>query len=214
MATATSEIIPRERLSPWQRWELASLPHGDAPAVPPAAAPLAPVAPEQDAAMAFARGFEEGRAAGHAEGRVRAEAERAQLAKLLASLGATLAEREQVLVDDVLDLALALARQMAGEALAVRRELLLPIVGTALRQLPQGSQRVEILVNPADVELVRDHLHGQSMEAVCHVAGNAAIAPGGCRVETEQCEVDATAQSRWKRLAAALGRTDEWLLRA
>jgi flagellar assembly protein FliH len=37
------------------------------------------------------------------------------------------------------------------------------------------------------------------------------VAPGGCRVDTEQCEIDATLPTRWRRLLAGLGRSDDWL---
>jgi len=37
------------------------------------------------------------------------------------------------------------------------------------------------------------------------------ISSEGCRLETEQMEVDATVPSRWRRLLANLGRSDDWL---
>ena len=57
--------------------------------------------------------------------------------------------------------ALLLARQMVGEALSVKRDLLLPVVSAALRQLPQTTQRVEIVVHPSDLALVQALIHGR-----------------------------------------------------
>ncbi len=93
----------------------------------------------------------------------------------------------------------------------MRRDVLLPVVAAALRQLPQTAQRVELVVNPTDLELVNGYVETASLAPRCHVVANAAVAPGGCRIDTEQCEIDATVTARWKRLLAALGRHDDWL---
>ena len=45
----------------------------------------------------------------------------------------------------------------------------------------------------------------------CQLIADVGTAPGGCRLETEQCEVDATVPSRWRRLLANLGRSDDWI---
>jgi len=191
-----------KRLSAFQRWELASLdaePRRDA-VVDPAALAGARAAAEA-----------EGRAAGYAAGLAAANGERAALALLLAKLGSAAGDHEQRLVDEVLDLALVLARQLVGEALAVRREFILPIVSAALKQLPQSTQRVELMLNPSDVELLRNFLGNGEFAGRCQLVGDASIAPGGCLIETEQSEIDVTIPSRWRRLLAALGRSDDWL---
>jgi flagellar assembly protein FliH len=162
-------------------------------------------------AQARAAAEREGRDAGYAAGLAAASAERAQLAALLVKLTSAAGDHEQRLVDEVLDLALVLARQLVGEALAVRREFILPIVSAALKQLPQSTQRVELLLNPADVEIVRTFLGDGAFGGRCQLLPDASIAPGGCLIETEQSEIDVTIPSRWRRLLAALGRSDDWL---
>ena len=67
----------------------------------------------------------------------------------------------------MLDLALVLGRQLVGEALAVRRELVLPIVAAALQQLPQSTQRVQLVVNPADLDVVDRYLVGDATHPRC-----------------------------------------------
>lgn len=208
MTTSSSELraeaADRGRMSAYQRWELASL--AEAVADPPDEARAA-----QALEAARAAAEVEGRAAGYAAGLAAAGAERAQLAALLAKLGSAAGDHEQRLVDEVLDLALVLARQLVGEALAVRREFILPIVSAALKQLPQSTQRVELMLNPADVEVVRTFLGSGEFASRCRLLPDPSIAPGGCLVETEQSEIDVTIPSRWRRLLAALGRSDDWL---
>ncbi len=198
---SSSDAGSRARQSAYQRWELASL------AAP--AANGADGAREQQVTLEQA--IAEGRAAGYAAGVAAAASERARLAALLATLAESVGDHEQRLADEVLDLALVLARQLVGEALAVRREFILPVVSAALRQLPQSTQRVELSVNPTDSALVRSLLDSEPLGARCQLVDDTSIAPGGCRIETEQCDLDVTVPSRWRRLLANLGRSDDWL---
>jgi len=200
----SSNVIRKEHLSAWERWELDSL------AAPPSRADAERAAAEA-LAGARAQAVAQGQAEGYAFGRAAAAAEQTRLAALADALTHSVAEHEQRLVDEVLDLALLLARQMVGEALSVRREFLLPVVSAALRQLPQTTQRVDIVVHPSDLSVVKDYIATEPLGERCRFIANPTVAPGGCRLETEQCEVDATVGSRWKRLLASLGRTGEWI---
>lgn len=199
----SSDYIPRESLSAWQRWELSAL----APVDSAAAAEGAPAT----AARLRAELEADARATGYAAGMAAAATDHARLAALLVTLGDCAANHEQQLCDEVLDLALVLARQLVGEALAVRRELVQPIVSAALKQLPQSTQRIELRMHPSDVELVKPLLEGNALGARCEIVADALVAPGGCQLETEQCAVDATLPTRWRQLLANLGRSDDWL---
>lgn len=205
MKSSSSEILARENLSAYQRWELASL-AGSTPGNGHEQA-----AREAELAAVRAAALAEGRAAGYAAGLAQAGAERGRLASLLATLDTAVGEHEQRLMDEVLDLALVLGRQLVGEALAIRREFVLPIVSAALQQLPQSTQRVQLLVNPGDLDIVGRFLGGDATHARCQLLADPMVAPGGCRIETEQCEIDATLPTRWRRLLAGLGRSDDWL---
>lgn len=200
-----SDAVPRAQLSAWQRWEMAAF----------EASPVAALSDRQrvenEAAALRAQAAAAGRDAGYAAGLAQATAERARIVALLATLADHVGEHEQRLVDEVLDLALVLARQIVGEALAVRRDFLLPVVSAALKQLPQSTQKIELALNPVDVELVTTFLAGHGSVPACRLVPDPAIAPGGCRIETEQCDMDATTPTRWRRLLASLGRTGDWL---
>ena len=120
-------------------------------------------------------------------------------------------EVEQARAEQVLELAVALARGIAGAALDVRREAILPVLQQALRELPSATQRVEVMLHPEDLPVVAGYLETGDAGPRCQLVADPAIAPGGCRIATEQCDIDATVPSRWKRLMASLGRTEEWL---
>jgi flagellar assembly protein FliH len=199
-----TESLPRSQQSAWQRWELASL---DASAAASGARAEADRAAAEVAAKAQADGY----AQGYADGIAAAQAHATRLAQLLAALTDDAAAHEQRLADEVLDLALVFARQLVGEALSVRRELVLPIVAAALSQLPQSTRYIELKLNPADAELVRRILPADDAGVRVALHADASIAPGGCMIDTEQAAIDATVPARWRRLLAGLGRSDDWL---
>lgn len=204
-----SEVVPRERLTAWQRWELASLGDAPAPVVNPQAA--AEEAARREAEARSAQAEAAARERGYAAGLAAAQVDAARLASLLARLADHAGAHEQKLADEVLDLALVFARQMVGQALSVRRELVLPVVATALSQLPQSSRHIEVRLAPDDLALVRSVLPAEHAGPHVALVPDLAIAPGGCLVDTEQAAVDATVPTRWRRLLAGLGRSDDWL---
>jgi flagellar assembly protein FliH len=211
MTIVNSGVIPKERLSAYQRWELASLQPAEADFASPDVAAERAGRPDVELERLRAVAIAEGHAAGRAEGLCDAAVDIANLRALLQCLGTGVRDHEQRLADAVLDLALALARQLAGEALAVRRELMMPVIAAALAQLPEATQRVRLHLAPADVELVRSLQDAHPEVESCQLVAEAGIAPGGFRLETEQCGIDATLATRWKRLTASLGRSYEWL---
>jgi len=189
-------------LSAWQRWELAALDERAQPT---------PEAQQAALELARAAATESGRVAGYREGLEAALAERARLSALCDALSDQAGEHAQRLADEVLDFAIGVARHLVGEVLSVKRDVVLPIVTQALRDLPQASQRVQLALNPGDVELVRAHLGPPTPGRSIELVPDAAIAPGGVRVESEQAEIDATLTARWRNVLAALGRHDDWL---
>jgi flagellar assembly protein FliH len=211
-------FIPKETLSAYQRWEMASL---DAPSATSRPVPANGSAGNGAGSMEAANAAEQaalrdkaradGFAAGQAEGLARAAAQVERLTQLLHALGNAAEGHEQRLADAVLDLSLVLARQLAGEALAVRREMLLPLIVDALAQLPELTQRVRLHLDPADVELVRTLTDAHPALETCHLVPDATVGTGGFRVETEQSAIDGTLATRWQRLAGNFGRSYEWL---
>jgi len=203
MPTSDS-ILPREEPAACQRWEPASFGRRtgrDLVALPTAG----------DLERIHQQSREEGHAAGFQEGRARAEAEAQQVRSVLEGLGRALRELDQTLADELLALALEIANKMLGQTLRLRPELVVPVIQEAVRCLPQFSQSVRVLLHPQDATLVSAYLARHPAATGWLIVEDARLARGGCRVETTGGEVDATLQSRWRRVLAALGQSDEWL---
>jgi flagellar assembly protein FliH len=191
----SSEFVALDRPELWQRWR--------------EGAEKLPTVGELEGVQDKARA--EGIAEGLAEGRARAAAEAARLKALAQGLEQAAQALQHEVADQLLALALEIARQVLQEALPVKRELLLPVVREALACMPAGTQGARILLNPADVELVRAHFGEELRLQHWQISEDHRIQPGGCRLAAPNCEVDGTLASRWKRVLATLGADHAWL---
>ena len=199
----SDSIIPEERLPAFQRWQLASFDR-DVPRKVDAASS------EQETLRLQEESRNLGYAAGYEEGRKRGEREAQQLHALVQNLQHALAGLDQAVADQLLSLALDIARQMLGQALVVRPALVLPVVEEAVRCVSHSEIGIRVRVHPEDAALLRAHLDtGAGREWT--IVEDRSLERGGCRVDTRNAEVDATLAGRWRRVLAALGSTDEWL---
>ena len=207
---AQSPVVPKEKLSAYQRWEIGSF---DAPR-PETLAAARDRANEADT-HARVEGYRVGHAAGLEAGvnEVRAEAAPriAQLDQLIASLQADLARIDRELSHEIVQLGLAVARKLVGAALSVQPELVQNSVEEALRHVVQAPGAIGVIVHPADAEMVRGYLATSTCAGSWVLREDASIARGGCRVETGAGEIDATLAQRWERVTAALGEPQKWV---
>lgn len=240
-----SSVIPKEKLTAYQRWELASFsderPGVAKKEVQAAAKTAGQLAAEESARQAeehqrameaerlaaYHAGLEEGRSAGFEQGKVagfeqghadglaqgRAEAaeERSQLQQIAQTFGDEVAQAGERIAVDVLNLALDLSKAMLKTALNLRPELVIPVVAEAIRYLPTVQQPALLTLHPDDAQLVNSQLGNELSKAGWRVVEDVRMERGGCRVETASNQIDATATSRWQRIAAALGKDSDWL---
>jgi len=225
-------VIPKEKLTAYERWELASF-DAEKPALPVSAPDTAPAveAPpppivsreEIDALKArarqdghqagFAAGHEEGQAAGYAEGHEAGLAAARQNAEqslaLLDALKHSLDEIDQNVADALLALALEVAGQVVRHTLKVRPEILLSVVREAVNSLPPHQGHPTVVAHPDDVSLLHALLGDQFTHSGWRFVEDENIARGGCRVEIGPSMVDATLQVRWRRVLDSIGTSGE-----
>jgi flagellar assembly protein FliH len=222
-----SNIIPKERLSAYQRWELASLGEEPQPKEDPGQAKqeaemlarqlvqMQEEARRQGYAAGLEQGHAEGFEAGHAEGfeasRAKVEHEAAVLREVANAFSVETAQASETIADEMLDLALDLAKAMLKTALKIRPELVLPVVGEAIRYLPNLQQPALLVLHPEDAPIVRHHLGDELDKSGWRIAEDPNMERSGCRVETPSNQIDASASVRWQRLTEALGKQSGWL---
>lgn len=205
----SSTVIPREKLSAYQRWELNSFEAADQQKSGPGADAVRPDPRSQR--EGYEAGYRAGVTAAHADVGRAAAAQAAQIQALIDGLGAEISALDEQLATHVLDLALSIGKRIAGEALRVRPELLLAVIRECLQQLGHARAPTRLVLNPADARFVREHLVEQCASGTLTVVDDESVARGGCRLESAGGELDATLDTRWQRLFAAFGRTGDWL---
>jgi flagellar assembly protein FliH len=212
---------PKELQSAYQRWEMHSFgddrPSAASKRAPVAAVPQGPSPEQLAAATEEARliGYDEGHAAGYADGlaigRADAAGELEHLQSLAVTFGTALAQADETIANDVLELALHLAKNMFRNALEVKPELIIPVVREAINYLPVLQQPALLLLHPDDATVVRDAIGEELDKGGWRVVEDTSIARGGCKLDTASNQIDAQVGARWQRLASALGKNTDWL---
>jgi len=206
----SSTVIPREKLSAYQRWELNSF-DGTGSGTRETPPPAAPATPDPRLQReGYEAGYREGLAAAKADAARATATQTARLNDIINTLNRNLAQLDAQLADGVLDFGIALARRMVGDALDQRPDLVLGVVREGLQLLGQARAPARLLLHPDDARLVREQLGDQCSLNGWTISDDSGITPGGCRLESAGGELDATVEARWKRLLAAFGRDGEW----
>jgi flagellar assembly protein FliH len=149
---------------------------------------------------------------GYRDGLAEAKEEMRRLATLNQNLASQSEALDSDIAQQVLELAVTLARQMVREALAVRPELVLPVVRDALSALVTNLKDNVLRLNPADLDLVRSHLTDEIARGAWRLVADDSIEAGGCRIDSATGSVNASLPERWSKTLEVLGRSDDWLI--
>jgi len=157
--------------------------------------------------QAIAEGYAEGLQAGRSE----AAEQGARIKDLADSYVTALDNLDFRLADMVLDLALDVARQVIAGELAVHPERILAVVKLALNQMAETTREARLIVNPEDAALIRPHLELILDKNRLRMVEDVRIVRGGCMIETNQGDLDATLQARWRQVVQVLGSNQGWI---
>lgn len=149
-------------------------------------------------------GHEQGFRQGYEEGRTLAEQQAARLAELAGNLDQALTRLDAEVAEELMALAIEIARQMVQHTLLERPDSVVETVRAALGQLPHNH--AQIRVHPEDAALVREHLGDQIAHAGQRLVEDSTLSRGGCRIDSAGAQIDATMETRWRRILENLGR--------
>jgi flagellar assembly protein FliH len=162
-------------------------------------------APDLDAVRAEA--YDDGFAAGEAQALQALAGPAAAFAAAAQELTALRAQAADAVEAEAVELALRIAEQALGAAVAARPERVLDAVRGALRRLVE-RERVLIFVHPDDLDAVRDQVARLVSELGgiehCEVQAERRVSPGGAVVRTAEGEVDASLQTKLARAREVL----------
>lgn len=211
----SSVIIPKEQLTAFERWELASFEpnlnknslnkirkHGSLSTV----SELENIRQE-----AHDEGYALGQKAGYTAGIQQAQAEAAKIHTLLQNIQEALNQLDEQVAQSLLDLSLEVARKMVIEVIQIKPETILAIIREAISTLPHFNQNAHLILHPDDAELVKLQMGEQLAHGGWKIFTDMHIQRGGCRVETPHSNVDAGNDKRWQRIVGSIGQDSPWL---
>lgn len=207
-------LIPKEKLSAYQRWELDSFEEETTtPGITlPTASEIEHI--HQSAHQeGHSAGHQQGYEAGFKQGMSDALEKVNRIQSVLSSFDQELQRLDQEISQDILSLSLAIAKQIIQQAIAVRPELLLSVVREAIGQLPAFNQHAHLVLNPTDAILVKEHMGDQLEHTGWKIIEDPRIERGGCEIETTNSQVDASLSNRWKRVVSAIALNNDWLVK-
>ena len=152
--------------------------------------------------LARAEGYDEGRSAGHEHGAAEISSAASALGEAVQGIDALRTDVVEAVEADAIELALALAGKILAGAFQARPELVVEVVQGALRRI-SDRRRITVLVNPADLEVVRAAIgeltaQGSGVE-LCDVQSDERVGAGSAIVRTAEGEVDASVHTQLER---------------
>jgi len=196
-----SDPTSKEQLTAYQRWELNAFDDSRDKVKLPTADQIQRI--QQQA-------YQEGFAAGMKDGRAESQAIAHRLQTMMLALNRSMGQFEEVMAQEIMDLALDIARQMVRSALEAEPALVLAVVREAIESLPQINQNPMLALHPQDAQLVREMLAQDYQGDAWRIVEDPQMERGGCRVETASSEIDANMEDRWKRIVNSLGSDAPW----
>ncbi|MGF6243380.1 MULTISPECIES: flagellar assembly protein FliH [Paraburkholderia] len=214
-------------LSAYQRWEMASF--DPVPPAPPQEAVddgafeaelqrLRDAAHAQGVAsghvagqaLGYQAGYDQGHAQGFTQGQNEAREEAARLAALAETFKVALDGAQHEISEMLVALALDIAQQVVRQHVQHDPAALIAAAREVLAAEPALTGAPHLVVSPADLPVVEAYLMEELQARGWSVRTDPAVERGGCRAHAGTGEVDAGIDTRWERVAAALGKASTW----
>ena len=126
------------------------------------------------------------------------------LQSVMASLAMPLLDLDKQVVDELVELSMAVVRQMVRRELKISPGEVVAVVKEALSLLPVTAGNVQLVLHPEDAVLVRNALLGPDTESPWQIIEDPVLSRGGCRVLTNTSRIDATVENRLNAVIAAV----------
>ncbi len=230
-------FIPKEELTGYQRWQAGSFDTkttratstpppqitGEKASIPddntgkinlPTAEDLERLY-EETRTEGYKAGFDEGRLAGEQSAIAKNTQEAENFLRLIENLQTALGQMDQKIAEQLLDLALEVAQQVIRGTIESNKEMLLPTIREAIAALPLHHGHPSLHLNPTDANAIRGVVAEQLAHTGIQIVEDSSVLTGGCLLVAGTSEIDASIETRWKRVLEAIGTAPtEWLNKA
>jgi len=153
------------------------------------------------------QGYDEGFAKGQQDGMVAGQESLNQQAQHLTQVVQQLSKPLETLDDDVVSelvtLAMTIAKHMVRREIKTNPDEIVAVVREAVAMLPTTSRTIKLLLHPEDAALLKEAL-SISEQGAWELIEDPSLTRGGCRLETENAQLDASIETRLAAIVAEL----------
>ena len=153
---------------------------------------------------AFAKGREAGLVSARAETQQQLDRMKQQVARLesiLNLLGAPLRDLDAQVEEQLIGLALTVAKQLVRRELRIDPAQVIAVIRETVSLLPLSARDIRVHLHPEDAAIVRERLSAPGTDRAWTIIEDPVMTRGGCRVTTDTASIDARLESR---MAAAI----------
>jgi flagellar assembly protein FliH len=198
----SDKVVYPDQSTDYERWEL---PEVDDPAAGHYSRLLTAGQIETIQKQAYDEGFNQGRQEGYAAGQTLVQQHATRLKTILDLLSAPLAELDEQVIQQMLDLVTTIARQVIRRELRADPGQVIGVVRECIKSLPIAARKVFIYLHPEDADLVRNAFSiDENMEQGWKIIEDPVLTRGGCRIEAEHSKIDASVEQQLNRVIANL----------
>ncbi|MHB8346881.1 MAG: flagellar assembly protein FliH [Acidiferrobacterales bacterium] len=191
-----SRIISGDELSAYQRWEV--------PAVEGALGKTPNVLTAKQIEEIQKQAYEEGFSQGRQEGRAQMLAQAERFAKLVGLLNEPLADLDQQVEHELIQLAIVIARTLVRRELRIDPGSVVAVVREAVSALPVSARHLSVHLHPEDAALVHSALAIPEGDRAWRIVEDPVLTRGDCRVHTENSRIDASLEARLTGIVTAI----------
>ncbi len=156
---------------------------------------------------AFAKGREAGLAAARTESEKALNQLKTQVTKLegvLSSLSQPLQQMNETVEQQLMTLALTIARQLVRRELKTDPAQVIAIIRETVSLLPAAARDVRVHLHPEDASVVRERLASPTADRAWTIIEDPVMTRGGCKVTTDTALIDARMETRLNEVISAM----------
>lgn len=114
---------------------------------------------------------------------------------MLAALAMPLPDIDNQVVDELVQLCMAVVKQMVRRELKISPGEVVAVVREALSLLPSAAD-ITLELHPEDAKIIKETLMHSNSDSSWNVVEDPLLTRGGCRVLTSKSRIDATVEKR------------------
>lgn len=159
-------------------------------------------------------GKEEGRKQGLLEGQEEVQQILKRFEQILKFLSEPVEQVNLQVEEELLALAMATAKQIIRREINADPGQIIAVIKEGIAALPSGASKIKVFLHPADAEIARANLKlsaqqnsetgNEDDEPLWAVIEEPVLTRGGCRIESQSSQIDATIETRVAEIAAQI----------